>query len=496
MITVACVNVGDRYPDHYVHILRDMVYRYLHAEHRFVCLSDHDIEDVEVQKVPNQGWWSKIELFRPGRFEGRVLYLDLDVCVVGPLDDLIERPGIIKDWHLPSFNSSVMVWDAGTLDHIHRLWVPEVALRLHGDQDWITEMEPDWPLFPEGWCVSFKKHCTPKVPPDARVVCFHGTPKPHEVLTGWVPEVWRIGGSYVPVMTQAANMAPEEFYKNMRVNCARDDLQWLDPDDFLPTKATMHIVGGGATLDAQALRSLRALNRRKHTIVACNGAIAWLTKRGLAPDFGIIMDGRESNRKFADGVHPDTVMLLGSTCDPGLVNAFPPGQILLWHPRQLEDREGMKLVAESRPHKLGGMIGGHSSVGLRAIPVGMALGFTKFTLWGMPSSLSIDGRFAFQPDDPEIEAIKERLGRDEGLHHAYPQAENDGKAPFLIRVPGLGENLYPTHGWMMKQADEFGDLFFACAKAGVKITAKGPGLLPDLCKVYNLRWDSMRRKPL
>lgn len=495
LLTVACVCVGPAYEDRYVLILRDMVRRYLPIDHRFVCLSDRQIEGVECVAVEHRGWWSKIELFKPGRFQSRVLYLDLDVAVVGPLEDLAAEPGIVKDWHLPGFNSSVMCWDAGTRDHLYTDWSPAVMARLPGDQDWITEQAPDWPTFRPRWCVSYRTHCMTRLPDDARIVCFHGKPKPHEVLSGWVPEVWRVGGDWVPPRSTAANMEIDAFHANMRANCARPDLTWLDFDDFAPNRATLHIVGGGPSLDREALRKLRALNRRKHTIVACNGAIGWLTQRGVVPDFGIIMDGRGFNRRFLDGVSKETVLLLCSTCDPDLVNAVPASQVLLWH-AEMSDPAGEGIILQARPQKPGGRIGGHSSVGLRAVPVGIVLGFRRFRLWGMPSSLSVDGRWTFSPDEPGLPEICAKLGQDKGLHHAYAQPENDGRNVVMMKVPGLGGLLYPTHGWMQRQADEFGALFWDCANVGVAIEAEGPGLLPDLCRSYNERRSRNARSAL
>lgn len=495
-LTVACVCVGPAYSDDYVLILRDMVQRYLNIPHRFVCLSDREIPSVECMPVEHRGWWTKIELFRPGRFEGRVLYLDLDVAVVGPLDDLVARPGIIRDWHLPTFNSSVMCWDAGTLDHVYSLWVPDVALRLHGDQDWITEMAADWSTFPAAWCVSYRSHARDRVPTDARVVCFHGRPKPHEIVSGWVPKVWKIGGDFVPVMSKAANMELAEFYANMRANVQRP-LPWLEVEGQPERKGTLHIVGGGPTLDNAALRKLRALNRDKHAILAVNGAIAWLKAKGIVADFGAIMDGREFNRRFAQGVSRETHMLIASICHPGVLDDLAGHEVTLWHPDMGDpEKQGDRICDAARPNAPADQIGGYSSIGLRSVPLGIVLGFRKFELWGMPSSLIVNGKSTLAEDDPDALAIwQEPNGeREHGQHHAYAQPENDGRHVRLINVPGLGDRLYPVHGWMMRQADEFGLLFFECARAGIEIRAHGPGLLPDLCRDYRKRWSRMNER--
>ncbi len=184
MLTVACVlsdpiREGHRaYDRSHVERLRGTVADNLKTPHEFVCVDDS----------PFPGWWAKCSLFEPGRFEGRVLYLDLDVTVVGDLGPIAwygQPLGIIKDWNRMGFNSSVMAWDAGALDDIYNNFTPEVMDRLQGDQDWI--FEEAWPLarrFPRDWCVSYKRAVAEnRWPEDMRVCVFHGRPKPWEIET-------------------------------------------------------------------------------------------------------------------------------------------------------------------------------------------------------------------------------------------------------------------------------------------------------------------------
>ena len=79
--TVACVlNVGEfrgrTYSPEWVRKLKRMVERTTKGV-RFVCLSNVPVEGVETIPLRDNlpGWWAKIELFRPGLFTGRTLYL-------------------------------------------------------------------------------------------------------------------------------------------------------------------------------------------------------------------------------------------------------------------------------------------------------------------------------------------------------------------------------------------------------------------------------------
>ena len=176
MLTVALVCVpGGIYNDRHVRRLREMVSAHLSIPHRFAVTTES----------PSPGWWAKIDLFEPGRFQGRVLYLDLDVTVVGSLDDLAAYPSpfaAISDYINPLvINSSVMAWDAGAADHVYTDFTPDVMDRLHGDQNWIQE-KINADRFPRKWCPSYKGNILPagRLTKDARVVVYHGNPRPWE----------------------------------------------------------------------------------------------------------------------------------------------------------------------------------------------------------------------------------------------------------------------------------------------------------------------------
>lgn len=167
MLTVACVLVRGHvaFSVEYVERLYSMVTRALRVDFEFVCLTDQPkkmpkgVRPIEI-RTPRpgcKGWWAKIELFKPGRFGGRVLYLDLDTLIVGSLDEIIAYPAefALAPCGAPNFkgaegrkvvkryNSSVMVWDFDAVGELYRDWTPLVTTRLWGDQDWIGE-RCDW----------------------------------------------------------------------------------------------------------------------------------------------------------------------------------------------------------------------------------------------------------------------------------------------------------------------------------------------------------------
>lgn len=190
---IACVKTGDKYGPEYVTRLRDGVTRHMPHLFQFVCYTDEPVDGVYCEPLPADlpGWWAKVGL---AKLERPLIYFDLDVIITGDLTPLMHwrEFGIIEDWWVDGFNSSVMVF-TGQEGDIWREFRPSMMDRLKGgDQQWFTMMRPDARTFPREWFVSAKSFaCRDGVPEGARAVVFHGQPKPGDITTGWVPQMWR-----------------------------------------------------------------------------------------------------------------------------------------------------------------------------------------------------------------------------------------------------------------------------------------------------------------
>jgi hypothetical protein len=124
MLTVACVFktftqgiYGGAYNDAWIQKLQRSVAKHLSVPHRFVCLSNSFIPHVDVIPLQNdwEGWWSKIEMFRPGLFKGPVLSFDLDVTVLSSIDHMagpFPNMMMLRDIIPTINNSTCMWWDA------------------------------------------------------------------------------------------------------------------------------------------------------------------------------------------------------------------------------------------------------------------------------------------------------------------------------------------------------------------------------------------------
>lgn len=206
MLTVVCINwknyLGRGWD--YVERLHSGIRRNLTIPHEFVCLTETELG------TDLKGWWVKMRLAESGRFNGWVLYLDLDVVITANIDHLVELA--MKDpsklWMREDFsypysrprqdldpvtqillggpgccNSSVMLWHGDTLAPLWDVWqahASEFMATHHGDQNTISSVL--WPkgkiaLLPDASIQSFKYGMQMRGEPPAPIVVFHGKPK-------------------------------------------------------------------------------------------------------------------------------------------------------------------------------------------------------------------------------------------------------------------------------------------------------------------------------
>ena len=207
-LTVACVyKPGGGFSDDYVYRMRDSLAQYSKAHSRFVCLTHQKLRDIECVPFTRHavGWWNKLELFRPGLFNGPVAYFDLDTMFVSDITDILSERhtfACTTDWlgRGTTVNSTMMLWDPRFADFSRIFSAPtqgdeekySKGWERWGDQGRIQDhlpvpfqsLNPRWP----GRIVSYKIHVRglqhgrpDAIPPGASVVCFHGNPRPHKI---------------------------------------------------------------------------------------------------------------------------------------------------------------------------------------------------------------------------------------------------------------------------------------------------------------------------
>lgn len=242
---ILCIKWGTKYGPEYVNRLFTMVRRHLSGPFHFVCLTDNaegidagvtclPIPPLDLRLQPGQrdGAWTKLTTFEADLhgLRGTALFLDLDVVIVGSLDDFFTQPGeflIIRDyprfWRLGNRiigNSSIYRFELGAHADVlayFRQNMAQVRASHRNEQHFLSHFlhgQGKLRYWPDGWCPSFKYHCIPRwptnywrapsVPENARIVIFHGEVNPHDALAGrrnkplgyikpapWIAQAWQ-----------------------------------------------------------------------------------------------------------------------------------------------------------------------------------------------------------------------------------------------------------------------------------------------------------------
>lgn len=216
---------GNKYGQNYVDRLKAGVTRHLTEPHRFMCLTDQvaaqtkdgidyrPIEDKEL--LPVKGCFARLRTFDPyWQFirditkGDRIVCLDLDLIVTGPLDHLFYRPEpfcILQGANAANpcpFNGSVWMLRAGYRPDVWSEFSLEAAAKTKhfefpDDQGWFWDRIPDaagWQAGTRSGIYAYQKPGWPKgdaLPHDAKIVCFPGKRDPSQFThLPWVKEHW------------------------------------------------------------------------------------------------------------------------------------------------------------------------------------------------------------------------------------------------------------------------------------------------------------------
>ncbi len=179
---------------------------------RFLCLTD-DVSQVfyrgvEVAQLddPSEGWMALNETFRSDIGIDRGLLVGLDTIIVGDVSHILNWRGEFGVIRNPMGDSSaccnaILSFDRPWADKLWSTWDADrpmwrracsvglgpdqngrpsevIFLRLNADRSW-TFLDDLWPKH----VISYKVHLTadPSLLTKARIVYFHGTPKPNDI---------------------------------------------------------------------------------------------------------------------------------------------------------------------------------------------------------------------------------------------------------------------------------------------------------------------------
>lgn len=273
-------------------------------------------------------------------------------------------------------------------------------------------------------------------PQDASLVIF---PLGHSPQTagGWVLHVYKIGGGTTAELSFVANFE-ERLEPNIRSAIARD-CAWFEPREAHDETAL--IIGGAPSLEFDL--PLIGFLANSCQIFALNNVPSWLERRGIVPDFHVMLDAHPDCLGF---VSPNIPMkrLYASQCDPSVLEAAGTS-LIGWH----AGGQAMTRIAEDGV-TFKNIVGGGSTGASRALVLAYGLGFRKFHLFGLDSSF-------------------------EDKVHAYAQE------PYTKSVNvTCGDETFKTSPQLLGQAEDFKMMFPDLIAAGCEITVHGKGLLKSL----------------
>jgi hypothetical protein len=173
---------------------------------------------------PRKSWWYKLQLFNSQHHAGNLLYLDLDMVLVRPIDWIrtldLKYFWAVKDFRylqkpqLATLNSSMMWWNVSAYDYVWKSFVQcnieQISKKFHGDQDYLAQTidRKSQRFFEDRYFQSYRWQCldggfnfqkrlyhTPgtgvAVTDDTSAIVFHGKPKPHEVQDPLIQQHWQ-----------------------------------------------------------------------------------------------------------------------------------------------------------------------------------------------------------------------------------------------------------------------------------------------------------------
>lgn len=223
-VNIICMKWGTKYGPEYVNKLYGMIKRNITLPFTLTCFTDDSkginsaitILPLPTLNLPSgtpERGWNKLSTLQEnlGDLHGEVLFLDLDVVIVGNINDFFTYPArfaIIKDTklkHRITGNSSVYRFIVGEHQEVLQKFqnnFESIKKQYRNEQAYLSaEIHSKHQLsyWPSEWCPSFKYHCMkpwpvnyfsmPTIPKGAKIIIFHGHPEPHEAIAG-ITEKW------------------------------------------------------------------------------------------------------------------------------------------------------------------------------------------------------------------------------------------------------------------------------------------------------------------
>jgi hypothetical protein len=240
---------------------------------------------------------------------------------------------------------------------------------------------------------------------------------------------------------------------------------------------TWAVIGGGPSV-AGDIAAIRALKRRGANLVSVNKSHDWLLEQGIVPWGHVLLDPKAWVARYVRRPRKDVRYFVASQCHDETFEALNGYPVFLWHAGQDFDEgpEPNGYLREHWPRRPWFVVPGATTVGLRAVQLGHAMGADRFHLFGLDSS------------------------RANGRMHAYEKDEApDAVSGTLALKYRGGKYVFDTNAHMARQQMDFDKFIEDLPKtraAGLlrkdfELTVHGAGLLPFFAAMVGLHADPL-----
>jgi hypothetical protein len=213
---VTVFKIGGVYDVSYVNHIANSIKENVNIPYKFICMTDHfegyskNVHSIIPFDHNFPKWWGKIELFSPGKFgTDKIFYLDLDTLIIKNIDHILSYSGkflaLRNFYNQFGLGSGIMMWKNYNpkVYQIYEKFMEScesnIKNHLYGDQEFIEKSIKSYDYIQDlynGEIVSYKKDCINRhnelhIPENARIICFHGPPRPHEINIPGIKKYWK-----------------------------------------------------------------------------------------------------------------------------------------------------------------------------------------------------------------------------------------------------------------------------------------------------------------
>ena len=176
---IICVNTGNAFGPWFTKNLKHMIDTYSGLKYDEFCVIDQE---------KHWAYFNKLQMFDQFR-DGENLYFDLDICIKGPVPDLIRKDLTVvyawwRDRYHTSLNSSIVSW-TGDQSYIYREFLKDTKnlekKYYRGIDQYLEEVFK--PQTDDNVCSSIKHREYEPEPKDHNIVLFNQ--RHHLMEPGW-----------------------------------------------------------------------------------------------------------------------------------------------------------------------------------------------------------------------------------------------------------------------------------------------------------------------